>query len=785
MSSSSTIGKVVGSAVRRVEDKRILTGRGTYVDDIVVRDMLHATFVRSPHAHALITGVETAAAEAAPGVVAVITGSQMAELANPLNFGGEVEGLRTPVYAAIAADKVRFVGEPVAIVIAESRYLAEDAADLVTVDYDPLPVVMSTAAGDADDAPVLFEELGDNVIYRNTTTHGDIDEAFERADHVVEATFSQHRWAMVPMECRGAVAEFDTSSDMLTYHASTQTVHLWRFFISTGINHPAHLVRVVAPDIGGAFGMKFSVYREDIALSAAAKHLRRSVKWIEDRNENLVAGGQAREEELHCQVAVSADGELLGGRFRMTLDHGAYPIMPPSTVFTGIVRTTLPGPYRWGAYSFESNIIATNKASYVSYRGPWAVETLVRERLLDMIARKLDMTPEALRLRNLIGLDEQPTKMITGATLDEVTARETFEHAMTLVDLEAFRHEQVEAREQGRLLGLGMATFIEPAPGTPDFWAAVGFPFGPEAARARLEPDGHVTVYTSQVPHGQSHETTLAQLAADEMGVPFDHVRVVHGDTDVTPFSMIGTGGSRAATMASGGVVMATREVKRRVLDLAGAMLEVSPEDLEIAEGNVAVKGAPDKAVPLAQIAMGCYLAPEAMPVGIETNLEANAMYEGEEGGWSQATHLCWVEVDPMTGQVRIPRFLVVEDCGPMINPAVVEGQVRGGVAQGIGGMLYEHSAYGEDGQYLAGTFMDYLVPSATEIPSIEVHHLEHASRKEIGYRGVGEGGTVLAPAALTNAIEDALHHLGVEITTTPLSPTRILELMGVVPVAA
>lgn len=785
MSSSSAIGKVVGAAVKRVEDKRILTGRGTYVDDLQLPDMLHATFVRSPHAHARITGVDTSAAEAAEGVVAVITGERMAELANPLNFAGNAEGLRTPVYPAIAVDRVRFVGEPVAMVIAASRYLAEDAADLVTVEYDPLPAVTNTTDAVAPDAPVLFDDLGDNVIYHNVASYGDVDDAFARADHVVEATFSQHRWAMVPMECRGGVVEYDQATDLLTYHAATQTVHLWRFFIATGINHPAHLVRVVAPDIGGGFGMKFSIYREDIALCAAAKLLRRNVKWIEDRNENLVAGGHAREEELRCEVAVSADGELLGGRFTMTLDHGAYPIMPPPTVFTGIVRTTLPGPYRWGAYEFTSNIVATNKASYVSYRGPWAVETLVRERLLDMVAREVGMTPEAVRLRNLIGLEEQPTKMITGATLDEVTAKDTFEEALRLVDLDAFRAEQAQARAEGRLLGLGMATFIEPAPGTPDFWAAVGFPFGPEPAKARLEPDGHLTLYTSQVPHGQSHETTLAQLAADEMGIPFEHVRVVHGDTQATPFTMIGTGGSRAATMASGGAVMATREVKRRVLDLVGAMLEVSPDDLEIADGNVAVRGAPEKAVPLAQVAMGCYLAPEAMPPGLETNLEATAVYEGEEGGWSQATHLCWVEIDPATGQITIPRFLVVEDCGPMINPAVVEGQVRGGVAQGIGGMLYEQVAYDDAGQFLTGTFMDYLVPSAMEIPPIEVHHLEHASRKEIGYRGVGEGGTVLAPAAVTNAVEDALAHLGVRITSTPLTPTRILELMGVLPTAA
>jgi carbon-monoxide dehydrogenase large subunit len=374
---------------------------------------------------------------------------------------------------------------------------------------------------------------------------------------------------------------------------------------------------------------------------------------------------------------------------------------------------------------------------------------------------------------------EQPTPMITGPSLERMSARQTLDRAMELMDYGEFRNAQRQARTQGRYKGLGIATFIEAAPGPRNMSEALGFGLGKERAQVRVEPDGRLTVITAQMPHGQGHETTLAQVAADEMGVPFDHVKVVYGDTRITPFSLIGTGGSRSATMASGAVLYGTRRVKEKVLSIAAGMLEASPADLEIDNAMISVKGAPQRTIPLGQIAMVAYMAPQHLPPGVEAGLDATYDFDGDEGGWSQATHACWVDVDAETGQVKIDRYLVVEDCGTLINPAIVEGQVRGGVAQGIGGVLYEHAAYDDEGQFLAGTFMDYLLPTTTEVPHIEIEHLETPAISDVNFRGVGEGGAIAAPAALTNAIEDALAPFGVKITEQYLPPSRILELTG------
>ncbi|MBP2366195.1 xanthine dehydrogenase family protein molybdopterin-binding subunit [Pseudonocardia parietis] len=782
MAGGSAISGLVGASIPRKENVRILTGAGRYIDDVQDRGLLHSHFLRSTVAHGRITDMDVTAARELPGVTAVFTGADMSALTSDLSFAQPIPGLHSPSYPAIASDVVRYVGEPIALIVAESRYVAEDAASLIEVDYDVLDPVMSTEAGLADGATQLFEDVPGNVVHAGEQVFGDIEAAFTQADHVVTESFAQHRWAPNPLETRGGVATYDRATNQLTYEVSTQTTHTYRFLLAGWLGHPIHQFRVIANDIGGGFGLKFSVYREDLALCAAAKKLGASVKWVEDRNEHLVAAGQAREEQLTLQAAVRDDGTLLGLRVSMLLDHGAYPINPPSTVYTGIVRTTLPGPYRIPAYQFDHKIVATNKASYISLRGPWAVETLVRERLLDKIAGVVGISPVEVRERNLITLDEQPAKTITNVTLENVTAAETFSTLASRIDLAEIRREQERARAEGRLLGFGVGTFIEPAPGTKEFWDAVGFPFGSEPARVRVEIDGKATAFTPQVTHGQSHETTLSQLVAEELGIGFDDVKVVYGDTDATPFSMIGTGGSRAATMASGAVVVASRELRRRILDLAAQLLEADPADLDIEDGVISVKGAPGSSIPLAQIATGCWLAPDQMPPGFDTSLEYVSNYDGEGGGFSQASHACWIEIDQETGKIEIKRFLVVEDCGRMINPAVVEGQVIGGIAMGIGGMLLEHSAYAPDGQYLAATFMDYLMPSAPDIPEIEIEHLEFESDKVIGSRGVGEGGTVLAPAALLNAIDDALAQVGRgRVTETPITPTRMLGLLGVI----
>jgi carbon-monoxide dehydrogenase large subunit len=782
MAAGSAVGGLVGARVKRKEDVRILTGQCRYVDDVQERDVLACYFVRSSVPHGRIVSVDVDAARELEGVTSVITGPEMAEFTYPLNLAAPIPGLNSPAYPALAVDRVRYVGEPVALVVATNRYVAEDAAGLIDIEYDPLEPVVTSERALAVGAPQLFDDVPGNVVYSGEFTVGDVDTAFIQADHVVTDRLDQHRWACVPMEGRGGVATYDRATGQLTYEASTQSTHLLRLLVAGFIQQPVHLMRVVANDIGGGFGLKFSIYREDVALCAAAKRLGASIKWVEDRNENLLAAGGARDESVEVEAAVRSDGTILGIRARMVMNQGAYPIMPPSAVVANLAGYLLPGPYRVPAYSFSAKVACTNKASYVSLRGPWAVETLVRERLLDVVARELEMSPLVVRERNLIPLSEQPQPMGSGVTLEGVTSAETFERLVSMVQGDEARALCQEAERAGKLVGFGVSTFMEPAPGTPEFWEKIGFPFSSEPTRLRVEPDGRVTAFTPQVPHGQGHQTTLAQVIADELGVAFDDVNVVYGDTNATPFTMIGTGGSKAGMMATGGVMTAAREVKSRILEIASHMLEASPEDLEMVDSKVLVRGVPSSALALGDIAMGCYMAPGMMPKGVDLNLEATGHYEGEGGGWGQGSHACWVAIDPDTGKVEILRYLVVEDCGRMINPAIVDGQIVGGVAMGIGGMLLEHSAYDNDGQYIAGTFLDYLMPSTHDVPDVQIEHMEIETGTMVGSRGVGEGGTVLAPAALMNAIDDCIARAGgTRITRTPVTPTRVLESLGVI----
>jgi aerobic carbon-monoxide dehydrogenase large subunit len=465
------------------------------------------------------------------------------------------------------------------------------------------------------------------------------------------------------------------------------------------------------------------------------------------------------------------------------MDQGAYPACPfPAGLMTGLIRSLLPGPYRMKGYSVDVKVVTTNKCVYVAYRGPWEMECWVRERLLDTIAHELGLDPAEVRRKNMM-LGEADDRLITGLGAAGISSRQALDRALEMAEYDSFRKRQAEARHAGRYLGIGFATFIEPAPGPPEMRAGGGT-WGGDRAKVRLEPDGHLLVVTTQAPHGQSHETTLAQVAADEMGVPIDHVRVVYGDTQVTPLTLIGTGGSRAATWASGAVLLTTRKVKEKVLAIAADMLEISPEDLEINEGVIEARGVPQRSIPLADIAMRAVSAPRTLPAGSDPVLEAAEIFMGEGitgSGWSGGTHVCEVEIDLGTGAVSILRYCVVQDCGRIINPAVVEGQIRGGVAQGIGEVLYEHAAYDEDGNFLASTFMDYLLPTSSEIPVIEIEHLESDPLGELGFRGVGEAGAVVAPAALTNAIEDALLPFGVRVTEQHLPPAKILALAGII----
>jgi aerobic carbon-monoxide dehydrogenase large subunit len=759
--------RLTGASVRRVEDRRFLTGEAAFVADLDLPGLLHAVFVRSPHAFARVTGMDLGAARAASGIRAVFGAADLAEVLDelrPIAF----DGLHAPDHSALAHAVVRFVGDPVAIVVATSRALAEDAAELVDVEYEPRPPVIDMDRAHDSDGGLLWPELGTNVMHRQEHCVGDPDRALRGAALVVRERFGQHRVANAPMECRGSIAHFDRAAGALHFTTGHQSPHQLRAQLAKALRLPLERVRVSSAHIGGSFGQKSGLAREDAALAAASVLLDAPVSWIETRNENLLAAGHAREERVEIEAGFDGEGHLLGLRVDLVLDLGAYPqVGYPANGYANLVRALLPAAYRVTDYSFRAELVVTNKATYVPYRGPWEVETFVRERTFDIAARRLGIDRTEIRRRNLLTPAELTRGSCLGVDLRSVNVAETLAVATELTREQHWSRLIDVARAEGRHVGMGLATYVEPAPVSPSLLRAMGVQAvarTQQEARIRIEPDGTLTVFTSQQPHGQGHETTLAQLAADALSVPLEHVRVVWGDTDVAPYNLVGTGGSRAATLASGAVLEASSEMRRRVLDLASEMLEIAPDDLELRAGTASPRDAPSRAVPLATVAPG---------------LEASGIFLSEDGTWSQATHCCMVEFDAETGRVDILRYLVVEDCGPPINPAIVDGQIRGGVAQGVGAVFYEHAAYDDTGQPRATSFADYLIPSAAEIPRVDIHHVHAATDDPVPYRGVGEGGAIGSPAALVSAVEDAVRSFGVELTEQHLPPAVLLARCG------
>jgi carbon-monoxide dehydrogenase large subunit len=746
--------------------------------------MLHAAFLRSRVPHGILRSLDVSEARRLPGVVAVYTGEDMKRLTKPAQ-GGMISGInlrpgtKSPWYHALSPDKVRYVGDPIAMVVAESRYLAEDALELIVEDIEILePIVTYDDALDPAKPP-LFDELGDNVNLTAEMAFGDVDAAFARADRVVRATVEVHRHQPVPMECRGTIADWDASAEKLTIYTSTQSPHMLRMILPAQIEVPMERIRVLAGDVGGGFGLKNGVSREDVAVAVAAKDLGRPVKWTEDRIEHLATGGQAREEMAELEAGVSNDGLIHGVRMNIKVNIGAYPADPfPGSIQAYTIITFFQGPTRIEALAGHSTCVFSNKATYVSYRGPWATADFLRERLLDIVARDLGLDPLDVRRRNYVVRDEPPLAMLTGQPFTGVTTHEAIEQAAALVGWEDFRRRQQAARREGRYLGIGMAAYLEAAPGPRAPGRSGADVLGPETTRLAVDRAGRLVIDTRQQPHGQGHETTLAQVAADEFGVAIEDVSVRWGDTDITPVALVGTGGSRAATMANGAVLHASRKLRTKVLSLAADLLEASEADLSLEKGVISVKGTPAVKLSLAELARTVAEEPDRLPAGVEADLTVTHTFDGGNSGWSGGAHCCIVEVDMSTGLVAFERYLVVEDCGVPVNPAIVEGQVRGGVAQAIGAVLLENAAYDEDGQLLASTFMDYLLPDATVVPNLEIHHVESIpTDPDVNFRGVGEGGMIVAPAAITNAIEDALAPFGVRVTQQHLPPDRVVEL--------
>jgi carbon-monoxide dehydrogenase large subunit len=779
--------KFFGARVKRIEDPRFLTGNGRYVDDIVRPNMLHVAFVRSAFAHADLDSIDTSAALALDGVHAVVTGADIVELARPITCNSMYPSWQPTAHPALSVDRVRFVGEAMVAVVADDRYIAEDAVDLVAVEYSPLEVLHSVGAAIRPGAIRLHDGWEDNFFVKRHLKVGEPDRVFDEAHGVLDLDLITHRSSGIPLENCGCIAEYDATDDQMTIWTSTQIPHLVRTGLADALQMPENRIRVVAPDVGGGFGIKGHLFPEEIACCVLAKLTRRPVKWIEDRREHLLASIHAREHDHHLQVAYEADGTVTGLRARIYVDCGAYSVYPwTSTMDTGMALGILPGPYRIRHYECEAYSVTTNKCPLGPYRGvsrPQACFSI--ERAMDAVATALGMDPLEVRRRNVIQSHEYPYESITGLLYDSGSTAEALEKILEVADHEGLRRQQSEARAEGRLLGIGFAHYTEQTAHTTTEFLKRGVPiiFGYDSATLRMDPSGQVLVQVSSHNHGQGHETTFAQLVADELGLTMDDVRVQCGDTSATPYGH-GTFASRSAVLAGGASIRAARKVRELLVRFAAEELEANAGDLEVGDGRISVVGSPERGVAISDLARWAYHRPERLPEGMEPLLEAVATYDAAPGTgtFANAAQMALVEVDAETGSVRVLGYWVVEDCGKMINPLVVDGQVHGGVAQGIGGALLEEFVYNEDGQLLSTTFMDYLLPGATDIPPMTVVHLETPSPFTIkGIKGMGEGGSIGPGPAIASAVEDALRPIGkVFVNELPLTPERVRKFVEI-----
>ncbi len=771
-------GGYIGAPIPRREDARLLTGRGTFVDDLEMPGVAHAAMVRSPHAHARVRRIDTEAARALPGVLAIVTAEDIADIQKPwpARMPSPVPGtsVRHCVRHTLPVAKVRHAGEVVAVVVAESRALAEDARDLVEVEYEVLPVVATAAAALAPGASLVYEELGDNIAAHIIQRVGHPERAFASADHTLRETFRVMRGGSHSMEGRAVVARYDEALDSFTVWDATQAPHAIRAMLAYLFDLPEHRVRVIAPpDVGGGLGPKTSFYPEEALVCWLARRLRRPVKWIEDRLEHFMSAAQEREQIHTIEIAFTRGGALLALRDVFTHDVGMYGAL----IAPVITACTVPGPYRIPNIHSEFRAAYTNLPPTAAVRGAGRPQgVLVMERMMDRMAETLGLDPAEVRFRNLIPADAfpYPVGMVfrDGAplTYDSGDYPELLRRALEIADYPRARREQAELRAQGRHRGIGVAICVE------------GVGLGPfEGAILRLDSRGRVVVTSGAPPQGQGYQTAFAQIAADMVGVRFEDVDVVTGDTGAIPYG-IGSFASRVTANAGPAIAQAGGELRQKILAVAAHLLEAAAADLEIADGAVHVRGLPDRGVPLAQVARlgnGGVAFGMVMPGGLQVGLEASAYFAPSQAGYSASAHVCILDVDPDTGEVAIVRYVVGHDCGNVINPLIVEGQILGGVAHGLSNALYEEAFYDSEGQNLASSFLDYPLPSAREMPRIEMFHLTTPSPiNPLGVKGAGEAGTLPVPAAVAGAVEDALRPFGVRVNRMPLNPARISDLI-------
>src|SRR5881397_3590321 len=772
--------KFFGAAVKRREDPRFLRGEGRFVDDVTLPGMLHAAFLRSPHAHARIVAIDTAAAAAAPGVVRVLAFRDLERWMKPLPlFGAVPPGLAAVVKFdirqapqwALCRDRVRYVGEIVAMAVADSPERAQDGVELIQVEWDLLPPVVDMTRAAEPGAPLIHPEWGSNVGIGFTHSIGDADRAFTQADATVAETFHIQRYVGMPLEGRGVVAAWDRRDGTMTTWNSTQVSHFVQQGLTTALGLSPHKIRVIAPDLGGGFGTKASGYPEDALVPIAAMAVGRPVKWVENRREHMSGAAHARHQIHAISLAATRDGAILAVRDRIWLDLGAYNVWGVVLPYNTVAH--LIGPHRIKSMRVDVRAVVTNKTPNAPYRGAGRPETVfAMDRIVDCLARELRMDPAEIRRRNYIRPDELPYDLGMPYRDGNPLVYDTgdfplaLDKALEAAGYRPFRAEQTRLRARGVYRGIGISGYVE------------GTAIGPyEGATVKLDLAGRVLVATGAVNSGQGHETSFAQVAADALGVPLDWVTVIGGDTAAVPFG-VGTFASRSAVTAGNSIADACREVRTKLARAAAALLEAGPDDIEIEDGRVFVKGSPGSTVDLARVVQAS-IPTFAKPGVAPPDFEASAYHNLPTVPYASAVHVAQVEVDLGTGGVKLLRYVVAHDCGRVINPTIVEGQVHGGVAQGVGGALFEAMVYDETGQLLTGSLMDYAVPKADDLPPIETVHLEFPSpRNPLGVKGLGEGGAISPPAAIANAVEDALAPFGVRVTETPLTAARIIALL-------
>jgi aerobic carbon-monoxide dehydrogenase large subunit len=781
MSTVETPRGWVGQRMKRKEDPRMITGRASYTDDLVLPGMLYAALVRSPEAHATIVSIDKSAAEARHDVVAVFTGDDLVgDFEGPLPMVWDPPGvdINVPEHWPISRGEVKHVGDPVAVVVGRNRYSVVDAAEDVVVEYESMPAVVDPEAALEDGSPLVWEQFGTNKTHQWAISGGDMEAALSESDVVVEQRMVNHRTAGTPIEPRAAIG--DHRADSYTLYSSTQIPHIARFAIGGMLGIPEDKLRVVSPDVGGGFGTKLQVYGEEALVVALARKLGRPVKWTESRSEHMTTSHHGRDQIIYVTLAAKRDGTLTGCRARIVADLGAYHMLLTPFIPT-LGFPVMGGCYKIPAIDIQIDGVFTNKYATDAVRGAGRPEaTYWIELAIDKLARELDMDPLEVRRKNFIGKEEFPFTTALEITYDSGDYHGTLERLLSHFDLDEFRREQEEARSRGVYRGVGFSTYVEVCGLAPS--RAVG-PQGVglqgafwESAQVRVHPTGSATVYSGIAPHGQGLDTGLAQIVGDRLGIDPQSIDVIHGDTDNGPWGW-GTYGSRSLSVGGEAVARAAERVQQKAKRICAALLEAAPEDIELADGQYQVRGSPDKAKTMADIALAAHIPPQEMPTDIELGLEAIAAYDPENFVFPFGAHACVVEVDPETGKVSVVRYVAVDDCGPAINPMLIDGQIHGGVVHAIGQALYEQVVYDAEGQLVTGTFVDYALPTAAEVPTLETDRTETPSPvNSLGVKGIGEAGTIGSTPAVVSAVHDALRPLGVEWLDMPLTPMRVWQ---------